>query len=198
MQGMTQDRPLHIIGILLAAGSGKRFDPCGRQNKLLQVLPGGDGIGVAAARNLLSAVPAVLAAVKPGAEELARQLQEAGCTVAVCPRAEHGMGATLAFALDQAREANGWLIALADMPYVKPDTLRLLAQALREGADIAAPLYQGRRGNPVGFSRKHLAQLLELDGDRGARNLLNVHPVTDIPVDDAGVLRDIDAPGDLA
>jgi molybdenum cofactor cytidylyltransferase len=69
--------------------------------------------------------------------------------------------------------------------------------ALERGADIAAPVYQGRRGNPVGFSRRHLTQLLGLDGDQGARNLLMRHPVTEVPVDDAGVIRDIDELSDL-
>jgi molybdenum cofactor cytidylyltransferase len=186
-----------LVGILLAAGKGVRFDPDGAQNKLMQVLPGGDRVAVAAARALLSALPQVLVVVRPGADELAAALREVGCTVVTCPDAELGMGVSLAFALSQVANAAGWIIALADMPYVDPKTIAVLSTALLQGAEIAVPLHQGQRGNPVGFSRKHLAQLLTLGGDQGARALLKAHPVIEVDVDDAGILRDIDIAQDL-
>jgi molybdenum cofactor cytidylyltransferase len=55
----------------------------------------------------------------------------------------------------------------------------------------------GRRGNPVGFGRVHLAALLALEGDQGARRLLQTCPVTEVPVEDPGIFRDIDTPADL-
>jgi molybdenum cofactor cytidylyltransferase len=55
----------------------------------------------------------------------------------------------------------------------------------------------GRRGNPVGFGRVHLDTLLALGGDQGARRLLQSFPVTEVPVIDAGIFRDIDTPADL-
>jgi molybdenum cofactor cytidylyltransferase len=93
--------------------------------------------------------------------------------------------------------ADGWIIALGDMPYVEADTIAALTAALREGADIVVPIHQGKRGNPVGFSRRHLPALLRLSGDRGARDLLQALPVTNVIVDDAGILRDIDTADDL-
>ena len=83
------------------------------------------------------------------------------------------------------------------MPHVAPATLRLLADALASGAGIAAPLMDGRRGNPVGFGRVHLDGLLALRGDQGARRLLQTFPVTEVPVADPGIFRDIDTPADL-
>jgi len=88
-------------------------------------------------------------------------------------------------------------VALGDMPYVDPDTLRRLADALAAGAGIAAPVLDGLRGNPVGFSAVHLDALLALRGDEGARRLLRTFPVTEMPVNDSGIFRDIDLPGDL-
>ena len=67
-----------------------------------------------------------------------------------------------------------------------------VADALRHDADIAQPIHQGQRGNPVGFGRRHLPQLLALGGDQGARSLLKTHPVVEVAVDDAGILQDID------
>jgi molybdenum cofactor cytidylyltransferase len=88
-------------------------------------------------------------------------------------------------------------VALGDMPHVAPATLHALADALAAGAPIAAPVMAGRRGNPVGFGRVHLDALLALTGEQGARGLLKTCPVTEIPVEDAGIFRDIDTPADL-
>lgn len=190
--------PDAIVGILLAAGKGARFDPAGVQNKLLQRLPGGLEVAVASAKNLLAAVPSVIAVVRPGSEVLAASLRAVGCHVAVCPNADEGMAASLVHALSLACDARGWVIALADMPHVKSTTIDMLAAAVANGAAIAAPVMHGKRGNPVAFGREHLAALLQLRGDEGARHLLRNHPVTQVIVDDPGILQDIDTPGDLA
>jgi molybdenum cofactor cytidylyltransferase len=186
-----------LTGILLAAGKGSRFDPAGVQNKLLQPLVNGDTIVASAAKNLLAVLPIVLAVVRPGQESVASQLQALGCQVTVCPTADQGMAASLVHALSHARQANGWMIALADMPYVRPATIRALAEAIEAGAQIAAPIYQGQRGNPVAFARMHLPQLLLLRGDEGARGLLKTFPVTDVVTDDPGIRLDIDTVVDL-
>ena len=92
-----------------------------------------------------------------------------------------------------------WLlpVALGDMPWVQPATVQALATAVEQGAHIAAPVHGGRRGNPVAFSSVHLPLLLALDGDQGARAIVNSHPVREVAVDDSGVVRDIDMPADL-
>jgi len=190
--------PDAVVGILLAAGRGARFDPAGVQNKLLQRLPDGREVAVASAVNLLAAIPSVLAVIRPGSEALVERLQAAGCEVTICPNAEEGMAASLVHALSLMRDAHGWVIALADMPYVKPSTIATLTASVKQGAAIAAPVINGRRGNPVAFGCTHLDALLQLRGDEGARHLLGNHPVTQVPVDDPGILRDIDTPEDLA
>jgi molybdenum cofactor cytidylyltransferase len=188
------------VGILLAAGRGRRFDPAGVRNKLLQPLAG-ESVVVASARKLLAAVPRVVAVVPPLDAGVGAQLAALGCDVTVCPDADSGMAASLTHAirhsLASAPAPRAWLVALGDMPYVDPATLRRLADALAAGAGIAAPVLDGRRGNPVGFGAVHLDALLALHGDEGARRLLRTFPVTDIPVDDPGIFRDIDLPGDL-
>lgn len=186
-----------IVGILLAAGKGKRFDASGQRSKLLQTLPSGEMLAVASARTLRSLLPQVIAVVRPGAEALAAALRDVGCEVVQCADAERGMGVSLAYALSHARDADGWVIALADMPYVQARTIEVLVDALQHGADIVAPVFQGKRGNPVGFGGLYLPQLLALEGDQGARSILAANPVTAISVADAGILCDIDTPDDL-
>jgi molybdenum cofactor cytidylyltransferase len=187
-----------ITGILLAAGRGARFDPSGIRNKLLQPLTSGDKVVAASAKNMLQVLPNVLAVVRPGNDAVALQLRSLGYQVTECPTADQGMGASLAYGLAQVSDAAGWVIALGDMPHVQPATFQRLIEALSQGADIAVPTYQGKRGNPVAFSRLHLPQLLQLGGDRGARNLLLEFPMTEVTVDDAGILRDIDTQADLS
>ncbi|WP_295992871.1 nucleotidyltransferase family protein [Rugamonas sp.] len=193
-----------IVGILLAAGRGKRFDPSGVRNKLLQTLDGGaagehagDAVVVASARKLLAVLPRVIAVVRPDDGQVAAKLGALGCEVRVCVDADTGMAASLTHAIEHAKGAEGWLVALGDMPFIQTNTIRLLARAIDDGARIAAPLHQGRRGNPVAFSHFHLPLLLALDGDQGARAILKSHAVQDVVVDDPGVLRDIDTPADL-
>jgi molybdenum cofactor cytidylyltransferase len=188
----------HVVGLLLAAGRGRRFDPAGLRNKLLQPLAG-EPVVVASARKLLAVLPHVVAVVPPLDAGVGERLAALGCDVTVCPDADSGMAVSLTHAIRHslAMAPQAWLVALGDMPYVDVATLRRLADALAAGADIAVPVLDGRRGNPVGFGAVHLDALLASSGDAGARRLLQAYPVTEVPVDDPGIFRDIDVPGDL-
>src|SRR5258706_8712276 len=190
----------NIRGILLAAGSAKRFG----SNKLLHALPPGTPdagvpVGLAAARHLIGALPGSIAVLRPRAQKLGKLLRDAGCNTVVCKNASEGMGTSLAAGVRAAADAHGWVVALADMPFLRPETVRVIAKALSEGAAIAAPTYRGQRGHPVGFARRFLDELSSLRGDAGAREILKKHPdwITLYDVDDPGVLRDIDERSDL-
>ncbi len=184
-----------IIGILLAAGASRRFGA----DKLTHILPDGDQVAVLACRNLLAGTDGVLAVVRPGNEELAARLQAEGAEVRICNNAEQGMGASLAFGIRARPEAAGWLVALADMPWIMPATIRKVADALRLGAFIAAPCWQGQRGHPVGFSHILGPDLAALDGDAGAKSVIQTHleQLRLVDCNDPGVLWDIDKPQDL-
>jgi molybdenum cofactor cytidylyltransferase len=186
-----------LTGILLAAGRGRRFDPSGIQNKLLQQMAGGEIVVAASAKNMLAALPRVLAVVREGDNKVAALLGGLGCEVRVCATADMGMAESLITAIEYTKGAEGWLIGLGDMPHVQPDTMRALAATIERGARIAAPVFEGRRGNPVAFSAYHLPLLLALDGDQGARAILKSHAVSEVVVDDEGVVRDIDTKQDL-
>jgi molybdenum cofactor cytidylyltransferase len=186
-----------FTGILLAAGRGRRFDPSGERNKLMQALDDGTPVAVAAARNLLTVLPHVVAVLRPGCDALALQLQAAGCRVSICEAADEGMAASLVHGLRASLQAQGWVIALADMPWVEPATIAALVDAVDEGAHIAVPTWRGKRGNPVAFSRGYLPELLALRGDTGARSLLVTWPVTEVGTEDSGIRRDVDTLNDL-
>lgn len=184
-----------IVGILLAAGAGTRFGG----DKLLVELDDATPMALAAAHNLLPACERVLAVVRPGRDVLAERLARAGCEVIVNVTSLHGMGHSLAAGVRASLDAAGWLVALADMPFVGADTSARIAAELRGGASIVVPEYCGLRGHPVGFAWHWASQLAALSGDEGARRILAAHPqaLVRCTVADPGVVRDIDRPADL-
>ena len=182
---------MNIVGLLLAAGSGSRFG----SDKLRHALPHGVPIAVQALRHLKAEVPNVVVVVRPGGEALFE-----GEKVVVCPNADEGMGTSLACAVRAAGEADGYLIALGDMPFVRRTTIAAVRDALAAGAPLVAPYFRSRRGHPVGLAKRFYKELSALSGDVGAKQLIreNERTLVKIPVGDPGVIRDIDTPGDLA
>ncbi len=184
-----------VTGVLLAAGAARRFG----SHKLMHPLADGTPVAVAAARNLVAAVPDALAVVRPGDDALIAALQETGIAIAVNPAADCLMADSIETGIDAAAAADAWLIALGDMPCIRPATLRQLVKRLSVGESIVAPQFDGRRGNPVGFAARWRETLRALQGDQGARRLLSEHAaeLTLCTVDDPGVIYDIDLPDDL-
>lgn len=188
-----------VAGILLAAGQSTRFG----SNKLLQQLPENNvAIAVQAARNLVAALPDSIAIVRTDDHELKSLLLETGIRIANNPHAESGMSSSIHCGIEWFSEApaiKGWIIALADMPYIPTQVIEQVADAISKGAIIAAPQYNKQRGHPVGFSIQLREQLLELRGDVGARSLLNeyANQLHTIETSSALILRDIDTRGDI-
>ncbi len=187
-----------IRGILLAGGSGTRFGGA----KLLAAFPNDPvPIGVRSARSLVAGLGNALAVVRAGDAALARALRDAGCEVLESADSARGLGASLAAGVKATRAAGGWIIALADMPRILPATHRAVAEVLSRGAKIAAAIdASGRRGHPVGFAAELYADLAALDGDEGARSVIDRHRawLEVVHCDDPGIHYDIDTPGDLA
>jgi molybdenum cofactor cytidylyltransferase len=188
---------LNVVAILLAAGSATRFG----SDKLLHALPHEVPIAVQSARHLKAVFSErVLAVVRPDATRLKEVLEKEDCQVVVCGNAAEGMGASLACAVRAARDADGFLVALADMPFIRSSTISAVRDALAAGAPLAAPYFRARRGHPVGIAATFRRELESLEGDEGARKIIaaNEASLRKIPVGDPGVLRDIDRPADLA
>lgn len=186
---------MKVIGLLLAAGSATRFG----SDKLRHSLPHGVWIAVQAARHLRAEVPTVIAVVRPNSPDLQKALSAESCEVMVCDNAAEGMGASLACAARAAGPAGGYLVALADMPFVRRASIAAVRDALAAGAPLAAPYFRARRGHPVGIAGAFFNELISLKGDEGAKHLLAAHAarMVKIPVGDPGVIRDIDTPEDL-
>lgn len=165
--------------LVLASGRGERFRAAGGQVHKLAALLGG-----------VSVLERTLAAVR--ASGLAWHLEDAG---------HPGMGDSIAAAVRAVPDAAGWLVLPGDLPLVQPRTLQAIAAALQQGAQVAAPVYQGMRGHPVGFCAALGPQLMALAGEQGASALLRAAreqgTLQSVAVDDCGVVTDIDTPADL-
>lgn len=191
--------PGQVVALMLAAGRGRRF---GADKRLVR-LAGSETLMAAACVPVLSIGLPLYVAVRPEDDLDALCGSAAGAVRRLDIRtADRGMGATLAEAVAALPIGTaGCLVLLADMPLLRQATLRQLAAALGEaGADgLVAPTWQGRRGHPVGFGRRWFAELMQLDGDRGGRDVLAAaeDDLQLVPVDDPAVLADIDTVGDL-
>lgn len=184
---------MSIVGLLLAAGSARRFGA----RKLLADIADGTPVAAASGAHLIAALPRGIGVVRPADAVLSGLLASVGLEVVENDRAAHGLGTSIAAGVAAAPDADGWVIALGDMPWIRPETIGAVAEALEAGASIAAPCLNGIRGHPVGFSARWRDALLALDSDVGARDLIAPGVLHLIPTRDPGVIRDIDRPSDL-
>lgn len=182
------------VGLLLAAGSSSRFGADKRWHRLADGTP----MALRSAAALLSACSRVIVVLRRDDDELAERCTAIGCEVVRNPLSAAGMGTSLACGVAASRDAGGWLVALADMPFIQPDTYKAVIAALARGASIARPGYRGEAGHPVGFSAAWGAALAALAGDRGARDIIAAagKACATIELEDRGVLQDVDRHSD--
>lgn len=190
-----------MIGILLAAGFSRRF---GTANKLLHNLPDGRAIAIAAAEHLITALPVSVAVVRADNTILSDGLKALGFHVVHCDANASLMADSLVMAVQYASTLSlttkGYVIALADMPYIAPSTIQAVANQLSHVGGIVIPTFEGKRGHPIGFSANFHDALLRLSGDEGAKSIVKTHAdaVTLLACEDAGILADIDTLADLS
>lgn len=182
-------------GILLAAGQSQRFG----SNKLLHPVENSTPMLMLTAQRLVSVLPESIAVINQDLSSCATQLEQLGLQVVINEQADRGMGSSIACGVRASQDAAGWLIALADMPYIKAGTTKKLANKLKDGADMVAPEYDHQRGHPVGFSQRFLGELCALNDDVGARHIIKKYQnrLELISTSDAGVIIDVDQVSDI-
>lgn len=195
---LSHARP-KILGLVLAAGRGRRFDPSGRQQKLAAHLPGGEPVLRASCRHLLPWVDSLVVVTGPHTAPLQDLLADLAVRTVVCPDPDPGLGASLAAGLAATDPALGWIIALGDMPFVAPATYSAVKAKLLAGAQAVRPVWEGAPGHPVGVAAALRNQFAGISPEQGLAPLLKSAGVslTKLPVQDPGCVRDVDVPADL-
>ena len=187
----TMNRQAVII--VLAAGSGSRFQ--GERHKLVQPLGSASVIGLTIVHAIESRLPVVVVTTPSLAAEASRWVARRDLVllpeVGTAGAGPLGMGYSIAAGVAARPHPPGWLILPADMPLVRPSSLRAVAAAI-EQHPVAYAQHHGRRGHPVGFAAELYSELAQLSGDEGARRVIARYPSFGVELDDPGVLQDVD------
>ena len=186
-----------VTAIVLAAGQGSRFraEAGADQDKLLAECVGLDGVTRPVIEQVLVNLPECVVkrwvVTSPERTQVIRLAEAYGCEVLTLRSA--GMGDSIAAAVAASGSADGWLVVLGDMPFIRSSSIERVIDGLAVG-EISVPVQEGRYGHPVAFGQAFGAGLMALTGDRGAKPLFAQAVVREVVVDDPGVLWDIDLP----
>ncbi|KMO22455.1 nucleotidyltransferase family protein [Methylobacterium indicum] len=187
--------------VLLAAGRGTRF---GASPKLLSLLDGKPLVRHAAEAAVAADLGPVIVVLGHAGEAVREALAGLPLTLVENPAYADGLSTSLRAGLDALPgEVAAALVLLGDMPRIGPGLLRRLTEGFHSAPDAPAavvPVRDRQRGNPVLLNRRLLDPgLAALTGDRGAGPLLaRRDDVLELPVDEAGILIDVDTPAALA
>jgi molybdenum cofactor cytidylyltransferase len=191
-----------VAAVVLAAGASRRM---GDRNKLLEPIPGSGVPIVARVVDTVLATRARPVVVVTGHDAGAVRAALAGREVTFVhnPRHAEGMSTSLAAGVGELGEdVDGAIVCLGDMPRVRPAHIEALLAAFdpEDGRAICVPTWEKRRGNPVLFASRFFPEMRLVQGDVGARALLEKHAaaVCHVPMDDGGVTVDVDTPEALA
>jgi len=188
-----------VAAIVLAAGRSTRM---GGPNKLLEMISGKPLVRIAAEQALSSRASPVV--VVSGHERARVEAALAGLDVRLVHNPDYPQGLSTSVKAGLAAlppESEAAIVCLGDMPQVTSALIDRLIAAFdpERNALVVLPTFSGKRGNPVLWSRRFFPELIALEGDVGARHLIGAYPevVTEVPVENAAAMVDIDTPDAL-
>jgi len=188
---------LTITGVLLAAGLSRRMG----KPKLLVRLSGRPILAMTLEAFQSSQLDNLLVVANAATADFLRsESKDARTRIILNPRPEAGLATSLKLAVSSL-DSEAVVIGLGDQPLLFPSTIdALISEHERSGASIVVPVRHGHHGNPVLFGRIHFPEIMSVEGDVGARQVIVSHhdAVREVEVDDEGILMDIDTPADLA
>ncbi len=193
------DSNRQVTAIILAAGRSTRM---GGPNKLLAELGGKPLVRIVAEQALASKAKGVIVVTGHQAELVEKALQGLKVKFVRNPDFTQGLASSVKAGITAVgSDADGAVICLGDMPMISAQLIDHLIEAFApdRGNLIAVPVSDGRRGNPVLWSRRFFNELMTLDGDVGARHLIAKHneAVAEVPFEGDAAFLDIDTPEGL-
>jgi molybdenum cofactor cytidylyltransferase len=190
----------NITAIVLAAGQSTRM---GAANKLTADVGGKPMVRHVVEAALASAAEPVLVVTGHQADDVRAALAGLEVSFVHNPDYAKGLSSSLKAGIRaMADVADGVLVLLGDMPQVTAAHLdRLIAAFAAEGGAVSiVPMHEGRRGNPVLWPAAYFAEMLQLEGDAGAKQLLATHAdhVREVDLGTEAIFADVDTPDTLA
>jgi molybdenum cofactor cytidylyltransferase len=186
----------NVAAIILAAGRSTRM---GGPNKLLAELGAKKLVRIAAEQVLASRASDVVVVTGHQADLVEKALAGLNVKFVRNPDFAGGLASSVKAGITAVPEtADGAVICLGDMPLIDAHLIDRLIETFApdRGNLIVVPAADGRRGNPVLWSRRFFKELMTLDGDIGARHLIAKHAeaVAEVPVEGNSAFLDIDTP----
>jgi molybdenum cofactor cytidylyltransferase len=190
----------HIAALVLAAGRSTRM---GAVNKLIAEIGGKPLVRIAAEQALASHASPVIVVTGHQRERVEGALNGLPIRFVHNPDYAEGLGSSLKAGIAAVpEEADGAIVCLGDMPQVSSALIDKLVAAFdpERGALVVVPSIEGRRGNPVVWSRRFFNDLMAIQGDIGARHLIGSYAeaVVEVPVEGDAALVDVDTPESLS
>jgi molybdenum cofactor cytidylyltransferase len=190
----------HIAAIVLAAGRSTRM---GAINKLIAEIGGKPLVRIAAEQALASRAGPVIVVTGHQHERVEAALAGLPVRFVNNPDYADGLGTSLKAGISAVpADADGAIVCLGDMPQVDHALIDKLIAAFdpERGALVVVPTFDGRRGNPVVWSRRFFNDLMAIQGDIGARHLIGgyAEAVVEVPVAGEAGLTDVDTPESLS
>ncbi|HWX82684.1 MAG TPA: molybdopterin-binding/glycosyltransferase family 2 protein [Xanthobacteraceae bacterium] len=186
----------NVAAVILAAGRSTRM---GGPNKLLAELNGNKLVRIATEQALASKASEVVVVTGHQAELVEKALAGLKVKFVRNPDFAGGLASSVKAGIAAVPDnADGAVICLGDMPLIDAHLIDRLIEAFApdRGNLIVVPVADGRRGNPVLWSRRFFKELMTLDGDIGARHLIAKHAeaVAEVPIEGQSAFLDIDTP----
>ncbi len=183
-----------IAAIVLAAGQSRRM---GIANKLLMKLDNFPMIELVAKTLNESCLDRINVVTGFEAEQIKNALNSYDVSFVDNPDYEQGLSTSLVAGLRSVDDTiDAVIICLGDMPMVTSTGIKQLINEFNPdvGREICVPTYRGKRGNPILWSRRFINEMLQLEGDVGAKHLLFKYDdvVHEVAMQDSGVLLDFD------
>jgi molybdenum cofactor cytidylyltransferase len=185
-----------IAALVLAAGKSSRM---GGPNKLLENIAGRPLVRIVTEAALGSKARPVIVVTGHQRERVEAALTGLPVTFAYNPHFAEGLGTSLKAGIAALpAQVDGVIVCLGDMPQVDAGLIDRLIGAFdpEKGALAVVPTIEGRRGNPVVWSRRFFPDLMAVEGDVGARHLIGryAEAVTEVPLSGTAALTDVDTP----
>ena len=171
----------------------------GGPNKLVAEIASRPLVRIAVEAALASRADPVIVVTGHQHQEIAKALAGLPVRLVHNPDFATGLGTSLKAGIAAVpAQSDGVLVCLGDMPRIDVSLINRLIAAFdpERGALVVVPTFEGKRGNPVLWSRRFFPDLMAIEGDVGARHLIGRYgeAAVEVPVEGKATFIDVDTP----